>query len=429
MPTEAKPITRKPVLIDLALQGGGSHGAFTWGVLDRLLEEPWLTIDGISGTSAGAMNAAVLVYGHQLGGAAGARGALGAFWRRVSDAARFSPFQRGPLDVLLGRWTLNSSPIYVAMDLMSRLVSPYTMNPMGKNPLREILAELIDFEVLAQSPIHLFITATNVRTGRGKVFKNDAVTPDVLLASACLPTMFQAIEIDGEAYWDGGYSGNPTLTPLVRECKSQDTILVPINPIERPGVPRSASDILNRLNEVSFNAVVLKELRMMALLRKVADPGDGEGRLWTEMRVHVVRNKIMTELGASSKLNAEWPFFSFLRDEGRKAAGAFLDAHANDLGERSTLDIDVLLEGVLRAWDSSAFSSRSGFSSGSPTVAGASSCSRRPPRCLRRLWPASRCSRIGRRPSWRVRRNSSCSSSRSFSWARCSASSWRTRAR
>ena len=180
--------------------------------------------------------------------------------------------------------------MYVAMDLMSRVVSPYTLNPMGKNPLREILAELIDFEVLAQSPIHLFITATNVRTGRGKVFKNEAVTPDVLLASACLPTMFQAIEIDGEPYWDGGYSGNPTLTPLVRECKSHDTILVPINPIERPGVPRSATEILNRLNEVSFNAVALKELRMMALLRKVADPGDGEGRLWKEMRVHAVRN-------------------------------------------------------------------------------------------------------------------------------------------
>jgi NTE family protein len=347
MPLEAsKPIDRAPVLVDLALQGGGAHGAFTWGVLDRLLEEPWLEIDGISGTSAGAMNAAVMIHGHQQGGRTGARDALGAFWRRVSDAARFSPFQRGPLDVMLGRWTLDSSPMYVAVDLMSRMVSPYTSNPMGHNPLREILAELIDFELLAQSPIHLFITATNVRTGRGKVFKNAAVTPDVLLASACLPTMFQAIEIDGDAYWDGGYSGNPTLTPLIRETKSQDTILVPINPIERPGVPRSATDILNRLNEVSFNAVVLKELRMMALLRKVADPGDGEGRLWKDMRVHYVTNNIMAELGASSKMVAEWPFFTFLRDEGRKAAQAFLDAHAMDLGKRSTADIDVLLEGV-----------------------------------------------------------------------------------
>src|ERR1700727_3116861 len=151
---------RPPLLVDFALQGGGSHGAFTWGVLDRLLEEPWLEIDGISGTSAGAMNAAVLVYGHQKGGAAGAREALEAFWRRVSDAARYSPFQRGPLDVLLGRWTLHSSPIYVAMDLISRLVSPYDLNPMGKNPLRAILAETINFERLARAaPMKLFITA------------------------------------------------------------------------------------------------------------------------------------------------------------------------------------------------------------------------------------------------------------------------------
>ena len=347
MPTQtAEPIRRKAVLIDLALQGGGSHGAFTWGVLDRLLEEPWLEIDGVSGTSAGAMNAAVMAYGHKVGGAAGAREALGAFWRRVSDAARFSPFQRGPLDVLLGRWTLDSSPIYVAMDLMSRLVSPYTMNPLGKNPLRDILAEIIDFKVLAQSPIHLFITATNVRTGRGKVFKNDAVTPDVLLASACLPTMFQAIEIDGEAYWDGGYSGNPTLTPLVRECKSQDTILVPINPIERPGIPRSAGDILNRLNEVSFNAALLKELRMMALLRQVADAGNNEVAHWARLRVHLIRSEMMVDLGSSSKLNAEWAFLCMLRDEGRRAANAFLSAHGEDLGRRSTLDIDRLLEGV-----------------------------------------------------------------------------------
>ena len=246
MPIEAAktPFTRDPILVDLALQGGGSHGAFTWGVLDRLLEEPWLGIDGISGTSAGAMNAAVLVDGFVKGGGAGARTALESFWRRVSDAARFSPFRRGPLDVLLGRWTLDSSPIYVGMDLLSRLVSPYDLNPMGNNPLRAILAETIDFERLPRSPIKLFITATNVRTGRGHVFKNNAITPDVLLASACLPTMFQAIEIDGEPYWDGGYSGNPTITPLIRECTSQDTILVQINPIERKESPRSASEIL-----------------------------------------------------------------------------------------------------------------------------------------------------------------------------------------
>jgi NTE family protein len=348
MPKEAAktPITRDPILVDLALQGGGSHGAFTWGVLDRLLEEPWLGIDGISGTSAGAMNAAVLVDGFVKGGAAGARTALESFWRRVSDAARFSPFRRGPLDVLLGRWTLDSSPIYVGMDLLSRLVSPYDLNPMGNNPLRAILAETIDFERLPRSPIKLFITATNVRTGRGHVFKNNAITPDVLLASACLPTMFQAIEIDGEPYWDGGYSGNPTITPLIRECTSQDTILVQINPIERKESPRSASEILNRLNEVSFNAVLLKELRMIALLRQVANPGDSEGGQWAGMRIHRVASEMMTELGASSKLNAEWEFFSLLHDEGRRSAQVFLETHAMDLGSRSTLNIDALLEQV-----------------------------------------------------------------------------------
>jgi NTE family protein len=339
-------ITHDPILVDLALQGGGSHGAFTWGVLDRLLEEPWLGIDGISGTSAGAMNAAVLADGHAKGGAQGARAALENFWRRVSDAARFSPFRRGPLDVLLGRWTLDSSPLYVAMDLMSRVLSPYDVNPMGKNPLRAILAELVNFERLAQSPIKLFITATNVQTGRGHVFKNDAITPDVLLASACLPTMFQAIKIDGEPYWDGGYSGNPTITPLIRECKSRDTVLVQINPVEREGSPRSASEILNRLNEVSFNAVLLKELRMMALLRQVANPGDSEGAQWAGMRIHRVASEMLTELGASSKLNAEWEFFSLLHDEGRRSAQVFLETHASDLGRRSTLDLDILLEQI-----------------------------------------------------------------------------------
>src|SRR4051812_12720060 len=247
-------LDRPPMLVDLALQGGGSHGAFTWGVLDRLLEEPRLRIDGISGTSAGAMNAAVLIDGHVQGGAEGARTALEAFWASVSQAARFSPFQRSPLDVLLGRWSLDHSPLYVTMDIMARLFSPYDLNPGGTNPLKEILASSVNFERLAQSPIRLFVTATNVRTGRGRGFRNAEITPDVLLASACLPTMFQAVEIDGELYWDGGYAGNPTITPLVRECTASDTIVVQVNPIERPGSPRTAREILNRLNEVSFNA-------------------------------------------------------------------------------------------------------------------------------------------------------------------------------
>jgi NTE family protein len=337
---------RDPVLVDLALQGGGAHGAFTWGVLDRLLEERWLGIEGISGTSAGAMNAAVLIDGHAAGGADGARAALEKFWQRVSRAALLSPLRRTPLDVLLGRWTLDYSPAFVAMDLASRLFSPYDLNPGGANPLRQILTETIDFDRLAQAPIKLFVTATSVRTGRGRVFRNRAITPDALLASACLPTLFQAVEIDGEHYWDGGYSGNPTITPLVRECTSHDTIMVAINPIERPGTPRTARDILNRLNEISFNAVTLKELRMIALLRRVADPGNTEGALWAGMRVHLMTSPLMTELGYSSKLNAEWEFLTMLRDEGRRVADAFVRAHSDDLGQRSTVDLDVLLEGV-----------------------------------------------------------------------------------
>jgi NTE family protein len=313
-------------------------------VLDRLLDEPWMEVDAISGTSAGAMNAAVFAHGMAAGGHEGARAALDDFWRRVARAATFSPLRRGPLDVLTGNWSLDNSPGFIAMDLMARVVSPYATG--GFNPLRDILCEVIDFERLATGPIQLFITATNVRTGRGRVFRKHEITADVLLASACLPTMFQAVEIDGEPYWDGGFSGNPTLTPLVRDCPSQDTFLVQINPPVRPETPRSARDIASRMNEVSFNAVLLKELRMIAVLRQVVDAGSGEGARWAGMRVHRITGDVMAKLGDSSKLNAEWPFLTMLRDEGRRAAEAFGRTHGPSIGVRSTYDLDSLLEGV-----------------------------------------------------------------------------------
>jgi NTE family protein len=331
------------VLIDLALQGGGSHGAFTWGALDRLLEEPRFHIAAISGTSAGAMNAAVLANGWIEGGADGARASLEKYWRAVSRAAAFSPLRRSPLDRLMGRWSLDTSPAYVAMDLMTRLLSPYDLNPLALNPLRDILHDNIDFTRLAGSPIQLFVTATRVRTGRGRIFRNGEITADVLLASACLPTMFRAVEIDGEAYWDGGYAGNPTITPLVRESDAHDTIIVQINPVERPETPRSAAEILNRLNEISFNSPLAKELRMIAVLREVADPGHGEGQRWAQMRTHRIKSDMLGEFGASSKLNAEWAFVSKLRDEGRRAASEFLRVHGNDVGKRSTADFEMLL--------------------------------------------------------------------------------------
>jgi NTE family protein len=337
---------RDVVLVDLALQGGGAHGAYTWGVLDRLLEVPWLRFDGISGTSAGAMNAVVMADGYAAGGPEGAREALAKFWKRVSDGALLSPLRRGPFEILMGLWTLDYSPVYLALDLTARVVSPYDLGAGSVNPLRAILEESIDFARVASAPIRLFVTATNVRTGRGRVFRNADLSIDALMASACLPTMFKAVEIDGESYWDGGYSGNPTITPLVRDCVSEDTILIQINPITRPMMPRTAREIHNRLNEVSFNSPLLKELRMIALLRQVVDPGKCEGAVWAKMRIHRITSEEMAELSSSSKMLAEWEFFCKLRDKGRRAAEAFLEAHGADLGVRSSFDLDTLLEGV-----------------------------------------------------------------------------------
>jgi NTE family protein len=243
----------------------------------------------------------------------------------------------------MNRWSLDTSPMYVAMDLMSRVISPYTLNPTGRNPISALLEESIDFAHLNESPIKLFITATNVHTGRGRIFRNKEITPAVLLASACLPTLFQAIEIDGEPYWDGGYAGNPTLTPLVRESDARDVILVQINPRVRRSTPRTAGEIMDRLNEISFNSPLSKELRMIALLRQAADPGTGEGKRWASMLTHRIMTDKLAEYGASSKLNAEWEFLSLLKAEGRRSADEFLTLHGADLGVRSTDDLDVLL--------------------------------------------------------------------------------------
>ena len=350
--TKAAAAPSGPVPVDLGLQGGGSHGAFTWGVLDRLLEETGIEIDAISGTSAGAMNAAVLVAAYHQGGRDGARAALERFWSAVARAALLSPLRRSPIDILLGRWTMDSSPAFLAMDMMARLVSPYDINITGRNPLSAILEDTIDFDRLAHAKQRLYVTATNVRTGRGRVFRNAEITPDALLASACLPTLFQAVEIDGEPYWDGGYSGNPTITPLVRDGgAADDLILVAINPVERPGTPRTAMEIQNRLNEISFNATIIKEMRMIALLQQAMAtsgpeaPG-GESARWASLRVHLISSPLMIELGYSSKLNAEWAFLTHLRDEGRRSAEQFLTEHGSNVGHRSSANLDRLLEGV-----------------------------------------------------------------------------------
>ncbi len=330
----------KPV--NLALQGGGSHGALTWGVLDRLLEDGRLALRGISGTSAGAMNAVVLADGLERGGPEGGRAALARFWKAVSDAARYSPIQRTPWARSLGRYSLDHSPGYLLMENLSRMFSPYELNPFGLNPLRDLLLREVDFaNVNACKHLQVYVTATNVRTGQPRTFAKGEVTVDSVMASACLPQMYQAVEIDGEAYWDGGFTGNPALYPLLSKPDSPDIIVVQINPINRPELPRGARDIINRVNEISFNSSLIKELRSIALVQRLARERDLDLGVYGRTYLHLIHaDEEVQDLSASSKLNAEWDYLTLLFERGRDWAGAWLDANFDRVGVESTLDLD-----------------------------------------------------------------------------------------
>ncbi|HBS82669.1 patatin-like phospholipase family protein [Halomonas sp. KG2] len=329
--------------LDLALQGGGAHGAYTWGVIDRLLEDDRIEIEGISGTSAGAMNGVVMADALTRGNKETARQALHQFWKAVSRAGMASPIRRSPLDVLTGNWSLDHSPGYVAMDLLSRLVSPYQLNPLNINPLRDIVAEHIDFERVRRcEQLKLFVTATNVRTGKQRVFRREEMSVDAVMASACLPFVFQAVEIEGEAYWDGGYMGNPALLPLMEECSARDILLVQINPISREEVPTSASAIMNRLNEITFNSALIKEIRMIALLKRTLDEQGIENCYQQALFHRISGEQALEDLSVSSKMNSEWAFLCYLFEQGREAAERWLETHFEAIGERSTLDIDAV---------------------------------------------------------------------------------------
>ncbi|MFI0472627.1 patatin-like phospholipase family protein [Halomonas sp. HMF6819] len=329
--------------LDLALQGGGAHGGYTWGVIDRLLEDDRIEIEGISGTSAGAMNGVVMADALTRGNKETARQALRDFWQAVSRAGMTSPIRRSPLDILTGNWSLDQSPGYIAMDLMSRLVSPYQLNPLNLNPLRTIVDEHIDFDrVRSCDQLKLFVTATNVRTGKQRVFRREEMTLDAVMASACLPFVFQAVEIDGEAYWDGGYMGNPALFPLMEECGARDIMLVQINPISRDTLPTTASAIMNRLNEITFNAALIKEIRMIALLKHALDEQGIENCYQQALFHRISGEQALEDLSVSSKMNAEWPFLCHLFELGRTAAERWLEENFDALGERSTLDIDTV---------------------------------------------------------------------------------------
>lgn len=331
--------------VNLALQGGGSHGAFAWGVLDYLLEDGRLDIEGISATSAGAMNAAVLAQGLLNHNKQEARTLLTHFWQEVSAAGdKYSPFKSLPQLPWLPaqhEFSLDESPMFQMADFMTRVFSPYQLNPMNFNPLKDVLEQVVDFEAIRKhSQIKLHICATNVETCKVRIFETKELSADAVLASACLPFMFQSVEIEGEYYWDGGYIGNPAIFPLIYNCQSQDVIIVHINPIVRRGVPTSASDILNRLNEVSFNSSLMREMRAIAFVAKLISDGKVQEGDMKNMHIHSIRSdEEMAHHGASSKLNTEWKFLCHLRDEGRKVAKDWLDEHFASIGKHSSIDI------------------------------------------------------------------------------------------
>ncbi len=330
--------------INLALQGGGAHGAFTWGVMDRLLEDGRVSFDGISATSAGAMNAVVYAYGRMRGGIDGARQALHDFWQRVSRSATFySPLALSPWETMMGIKP-EQSATFMAFESMTRSFSPYQLNPLNINPLRDVLAACVDFAELRRcDSSKLFVSATNIRTGNVRVFQNEDLSIEAVLASACLPTLFQAIEIEGSFYWDGGYMGNPSLFPLFYHTDSRDVVVVHINPFFNQDIPHSAAEIADRVSEITFNAALLKEFRAVAFVTKLIKDGWIKDEYRAQLRhmlIHSIRaDEALNSLGAASKFNTDWRFLTDLRDRGRATATQWLGENFIHLGKRATVDL------------------------------------------------------------------------------------------
>ena len=345
--------------INLALQGGGSHGAFTWGVLDELLQDDRLDIEAITGTSAGAMNAVALVQGWLEGGRLGARAKLEEFWTSICSECSVAGTQRDLVERFFGAWRFPQSPAQFWMNYYSHFASPYTLNPLNINPLRDLLARLIDFDkVRACEEVKLFVAATNVHTGHIAIFNREILTADHVMASACLPNLFQAVEIDGVPYWDGGYMGNPALFPLFYESASPDILIVQVNPVERKMTPRTNEEIQNRLNEITFNGALLAELRAIDFVNSLVDSGKlqrasgmlgrmiNRGRHAHEAYMRPFVHRIdgadeIAKFSASTKMDTRWAFLTQLRDLGRSAARTWLEKNYDALGKESTLDLGM----------------------------------------------------------------------------------------
>jgi NTE family protein len=326
--------------INLALQGGGSHGAFMWGVLDRLLEDERLSFDGITATSIGAVNAVVLADGLAAGGREGAKNLLRTFWRGMSDAASFSVLGPSFIDQINPTFGLDYSPGYVFWDMITRFMSPYQLNPLDVNPLRDLLDEVVDFErVRQQRIVKLFVSATTVRSGKVKVFTNAEITADHVVGAACLPFRMRAPEIDGEAYWDGGFMGNPAIFPVIYGCEARDIVVIQVTPTERLELPTDARAILNRMQEISFNSSLMREMRAISFVTKLID----DRKLIGGKRIHVhliEAEDVISKLAASSKMNAEWRFMTYLFSIGRERADKWLTDNFGSIGSKSTVDLD-----------------------------------------------------------------------------------------
>jgi NTE family protein len=337
--------TRKK--INLALQGGGAHGAFTWGVLDHLLADGRLIIEGISGTSAGALNAIMLADGLARGGADEARKRLADFWRAASRDGNLTPMQRGVLDRLFSFFPADGFPFQAWVEAWSHSLSPYDFNPLNINPLKELIERFVDFSAVRACALPLlFISATNVHTGHVRVFGKSHMTAEMVMASACLPLVFHAVEIEGVPYWDGGYIANPALFPFFDATETEDVLLVQINPIERRVTPKSSQEIVNRINEITFNSSLLAEQRAIEFVARLIDRGKlphgtkpGEYRRIKMHRISL--DSAAKSLGAETKMNNDFDFFDTLRQNGARATKSFLDAHFDDIGKRSTLDLSA----------------------------------------------------------------------------------------
>jgi len=335
---------QSPKRINLALQGGGAHGAFTWGVLDHLLEDGRLAVDGISGTSAGAVNAVMLADGLSRGGPDEARKRLSDFWRAASLGGDLPPLQRAVLNRLFSLLPSDNSPTFDWLNAWSKYLSPYDVNPLNINPLKDLIERFVDFEVLRADPRALFIAATNVQTGRLHIFPREKISAEAVMASACLPAVFRAVEIDGVPYWDGGYLGNPVLFPFFRATATEDVLIVQINPLVRRKVPHSTREIMARVNEITFNSALMAELRAIEFVNRLIELGrvpHGTGaNEYRQIRVHrIVLEGLGERFSSSSKLRNDLESFELLRKLGHRSARRFLDGHFADIGVRSSIDL------------------------------------------------------------------------------------------